>query len=65
MVEKQAYYLGHFISVTGGQEAIILTAVKNKSFGGGHTEFQYWNICSALGSWAVMHFFNLELLAPP
>lgn len=29
-----------------------------------NTEFQYWNICSALGSWDVVHFFNLNLKAP-
>lgn len=28
-----------------------------------NTKFQYWNICSALRSWGVMHFFHLELLA--
>lgn len=32
--KSKPYYLGHFISVTGGQKAITLTAVKNKSFGG-------------------------------
>lgn len=29
-----SYYLGHFISATGGQKAIRLTAVRSKSFEG-------------------------------
>lgn len=32
----KSYYLRHFISATGGQEAIRLTAVRSKSFEGEH-----------------------------
>lgn len=47
-----SYYLGHFISATGGQKAIRLTAVKSKSFEATQN-FNIRSIYSSLMSWVV------------
>lgn len=47
-----SYYLGHFISATGGQKAIRLTAVRSKSFEATQN-FNIRNIYSSLMSWVV------------
>lgn len=47
-----SYYLGHFISATGGQKAIRLTALRSKSFEATQN-FNIRNIYSSLVSWVV------------
>lgn len=62
--KSNPYYLGHFTSVAGGQKAIKLTAVKNKSFEGEQVWISILEyLFSTWKMWCDRFLFHLELLA--